>query len=386
MVTVRDAVVRRQGPAARSAVVLALLALLSALVVVLPAPAAQAATAQPSYDSRLLVLINQARAKAGLHTLSLFEPLTQQTRRWSERMAANDSLTHDAAFGDKAKTICSLSTGRENIAFTTGGADSMFRMYMNSPGHRAAIMSADTQFLGLATVSVPWPDHPSIPLYWNTMRFVGGTCPKASTVTSSTPTTLTVTPLATPAVPGTSFTLKLSLVAPAGPTRDAVLWFVPARTGVAERYASVRLASVSKPTIYRATKTVTQSETGTWRLTYGGTTLSGGLGDDPSSRSVAVSARTKVDGFVAGSTRATAGATLTDTITVSPEEGRTVYHQVRSCSTCSWTTYRTYSVPADGRVTLTFPARSGTRYWRVYVPKATSGLSTATSVRTVSAS
>jgi len=380
--TVRDSAAHRRRPA----VLLALLSMLSALVVVLPAPAAQAATAQPSYDSRLLVLINQARVGAGLPTLSLFEPLTQQARRWSERMAANDSLTHDGSFGDKAGTICSLSSGRENIAFTTGSADSMFRMYMNSPGHRAAILSADTQFLGLATVSVPWAAHPSIPLYWNTMRFVGGTCPKASTVTSSTPTTLTVTPLTTPATPGVPFTIKLSLVAPAGPTRDAVLWFVPARTGVAQRYASVRLASVTKPTIYRSTQTVSQSETGTWRLTYAGAALAGGTGDEASSRSVGVSARTKVGGFVSGSTSASAGSTLRDTITVSPEEGRTVYHQVRSCSTCSWTTYRTYSVPADGRVTLTFPARSGTRYWRVYVPRATSGLSTATSVRVVSAS
>lgn len=368
-------------------VLAALTGLLAALLVVLPSTGAQAATAQPSYDTRLLVLVNQARVANGLAPLALYDPLSSQARQWSERMAANDSLVHDAVFGDKAKTICSLSTGRENIAFTTGNADSMFRMYMNSPGHRAAILSADTQFFGVATVSVPWPDHPSIPLYWNTMRFVGGTCPRASTLTSSTPTTLTMTPLTTPATPGTPVSVRLALVAPAGPARSATLYFVPARTGVAQRYASVALtASSTRPTLYRATISVNQSESGTWRLSYAGTKVSSTVGDSASYRAVYVSARTKVGGFVTGATKANAGSYLTDTITVSPEEGRTVYHQVRSCSTCAWTTYRTYSVPDNGSVTLSFPVRSSTRYWRVYVPQATSGLSTATSVRTVSAS
>ena len=67
---------------------------------------------------------------------------------------------------------------RENVGYTTGSADSLFKAYMRSPGHRANILSRDTQFIGLGTVSAPWAAHPTIPMHWNTMRFVGGSCPE----------------------------------------------------------------------------------------------------------------------------------------------------------------------------------------------------------------
>jgi hypothetical protein len=77
---------------------------------------------------------------------------------------------------------------------------------------------------------------------------------------------------------------------------------------------------------------------------------------------------------------------MSDGIVVSPARGRTLYHQYRTCSSCSWTTYKTYAVPADGRLTLTWPAYAGTRYWRAYVPRAASGLAVTTTARTVTGS
>lgn len=267
-------------------------ALTAVLLVLLPAvPAAAATAAAPTWDSRLLVLINQARATAGLPVVALWAPLSAQASTWSARNASRDVLQHDPSYGSKAATVCGLSVARENVAYTTGSADSMFRAYMNSPGHRANILSRDTQFVGLGTVSAPWAAHPSIAMHWNTMRFVGGSCPKSSMVTSSTPTTLTLAPMATPATKGKAFVIRVALAAPAGPRRTATLTFTSARTGATRTVAKVTLVPGSThPTYYRGAVTVSQSETGTWRISYAGKAISSGVGDRASSRAVRVSA------------------------------------------------------------------------------------------------
>lgn len=268
-------------------------ALGSVLLVVLPvAPASAATSASPSWDSRLLVLINQARSQAGLPVVALWTPLAAQASSWSAHNASRNNLAHDPSYGSKAATVCDVSVARENVAYTTGSVDSMFRAYMNSPGHRANILSRDTQFVGLGTVSAPWAAHPSIVMHWNTMRFVGGGCPKASAVTSSTTTTVTLAPMSTPATKGKAFVMRAALAAPAGPNRVAALTFTPARTGVAKYVKTITLTPGSTHrTWYRGAVWVTQNETGTWRIVYGGRALSGGKADKASSRSVRVTVR-----------------------------------------------------------------------------------------------
>lgn len=266
-------------------------ALGSVLFVALPAaPAAAATTVSPSWDSRLLVLINQARSRAGLPMVALWTPLSAQAASWSSRNASRDTLAHDPSYGSKAGTVCGVSVARENVAYTTGSVDGMFRAYMNSPGHRANILSRDTQFVGLGTVSAPWAAHPSIVMHWNTMRFVGGSCPKASTVTSSTTTTITLAPMSTPATSGKSYVMRVALAAPAGPARSATLTFTSERTGVTRTVGTISLTpGVSHKTYYRGQRTVSQTETGTWRIYYGGKNLGSGVGDRASSRAVRVS-------------------------------------------------------------------------------------------------
>ncbi len=273
-----------------AAVVVAALA--AALLVAVPAAPASAATASPAYDARLLVLVNQARARAGLPILALYAPLSTQASAWSSRNASVDRLQHDPAYATKASTVCTWSSARENVAYTTGSADSMFKAYMASPGHRANILSRDTQFLGLGTVIVPWAAHPSIPLRWNTMRFVGGSCPKPGTTSSATPTTATIVPMSTPSTKGSPFIVRLALAAPAGPTRTATLTFTPSRTGTERAVTTVRLTpGTTHRTYYRGAATVTQSESGTWRIRYAGSTLAPGKADLASTRSVFVTAK-----------------------------------------------------------------------------------------------
>lgn len=268
-------------------------ALGSVLLVVLPAaPASAATTLSPGWDSRLLVLINQARAKAGLPVVALWTPLSAQASSWSSRNASRNNLAHDPSYAAKASTVCDVSVARENVAYTTGSADSMFQAYMNSPGHRANILSRDTQFVGLGTVAAPWAAYPSVVMHWNTMRFVGGACPKASNVTSSTTTTVTLAPMSTPATKGKAFPMRAALAAPAGPDRTASLTFTPTRTGVTRFVKTITLKpGTTHRTWYRGEVWVTQNEAGTWRIVYAGRTLSAGTGDKASSRSVRVAVR-----------------------------------------------------------------------------------------------
>lgn len=283
----------RARSARRPIVALLLAALGSMLLVALPAaPASAAASPSPSWDARLLVLINQARAKAGLPVVALWTPLSAQASSWASRNAVRNELVHDPAYASKATQVCSVSVARENVAYTTGSVDGMFRAYMNSPGHRANILSRDTQFVGLGTVVAPWAAHPSIPMHWNTMRFVGGSCPKPSAVTSSTATTSTLAPMTTTTAKGKPIVVRAALAAPAGPTRTAALTFTSARTGVTRFVRTVTLTpSTTHRTFYRGAVSVAPTETGTWRIVYAGRTLSGGKADRASSRSVRVVAK-----------------------------------------------------------------------------------------------
>jgi hypothetical protein len=277
-----------RSPVGRAGLLAALVGLLAALVV-LPAGPAQAATDAPSYDSRLAVLVNQARIAHGLPPLAQFGPLASQSRSWSLTMASKGftGFQHDSSFATKASSVCTWTSARENIAYTTGTADSMFRMYMNSPGHRAAILSKDSQFLGVSTVSAPWSGHPGQRIYWNTMRFVGGSCPKASLITTSTPSTLTLTPSRTPVPAGASNTVRVALVAsPKGATtRTVTLWFIPSSTGVAKLYKKLTLKASTKRSVYRAATTVTQRQSGSWQVRYAGATLSSTVGETATTRS-----------------------------------------------------------------------------------------------------
>jgi len=384
-VTYRQPTRRRSGIATRRRrAAMALALLVSAALAWLPmAPAEAATTSAPSYTARLLTLINQTRVAHGLQPLALYDPLSSQAYSWAYSMASRNTLSHDSSFFAESARVCSVSMARENVAMSSTSADSMFRMYMNSSGHRANILSADTQFIGIATVSEPWSSDPSQLLYWNTTRFVGGRCP--GSVSSSTPTTMTLTSLATPANPDVAFTLKAALVAPSGPSsRSARIEFVPTATGVASTWWTVTLTnSTAHPTIYNATMGVRQNQTGVWRISYSGQKISATVGDTGSSRTAFVAVRTHVGGYNATKTWVSRGATLSDYVQADPGWGRTAYHQYRTCSTCSWVTYKTYTMATDGSTTLTWRVATGTRYWRLYFPNANIGLGAITATRTI---
>ncbi len=129
-----------------------------------------------SYDSQLLVLINRARKSRGIKPLKTTPKLAKAARKWSGRLANTRNLRHDPGLlGSVSRSAgCSRVTAwGENVAYTSGSAASMFAMYMNSPGHRANILSRSFSYVGVGSInsSASWGT-----VHWNTMKFVRARC------------------------------------------------------------------------------------------------------------------------------------------------------------------------------------------------------------------
>ncbi|MEI2727955.1 MAG: CAP domain-containing protein [Candidatus Nanopelagicales bacterium] len=135
-----------------------------------------ASRALSSYDARLVALINQARKADGVAPLKVTKKLAKSAKRWSKTTARSQVLRHDPNLKTSVSSkggCTALRSWGENVAYTSRSADSMFAMYMNSPGHRANILDAGFRYVGVGTVnrSASWGN-----VHWNTMKFVTGRC------------------------------------------------------------------------------------------------------------------------------------------------------------------------------------------------------------------
>jgi hypothetical protein len=127
---------------------LATAALLAA--VVLPAAWRPASTPVEASGeaSSLLTLVNQARANNGLAPLSSASDLNAIAAERASIMAKSGSLTHTPDLGGRA---CCWSWIGENVAFA-GSVRSLHDVLMNSAPHRANILKADADDVGIAVV------------------------------------------------------------------------------------------------------------------------------------------------------------------------------------------------------------------------------------------
>src|SRR5437879_1870065 len=112
--------------------------LLGAAVLVLSASPAHAGTSLSSDEARLASLTNQARAQAGLRSLTVASDLTTVARRHSADMAAKHSLYHNANLANEVSGWIQLG---ENVG-DAGDIDSVQRAFMASPGHRSNILDS----------------------------------------------------------------------------------------------------------------------------------------------------------------------------------------------------------------------------------------------------
>ncbi|HET8591407.1 MAG TPA: CAP domain-containing protein [Nakamurella sp.] len=113
-----------------------------------------------TFDQQLISLVNQARAKAGVPAVREATGLTKLSVWWSTKMARGDTgfqLQHNPNawtmllnYGAANRTAWG-----ENVAsFSTAAtASALFNAYMNSPGHRANILSTKYRYIGMGTVA-----------------------------------------------------------------------------------------------------------------------------------------------------------------------------------------------------------------------------------------
>jgi hypothetical protein len=168
----------------RRPAILTILALLAGLFAVLaPAGSAQTFTAS-SYTSRLLTLVNNARADHGLRPLTLTSGTTTVAAGWSATMARQQVLSHNPNLGHEIETHGSpnWTTYGENVGEGMAtDPDGLFKAYMNSPEHRENILLRAYRYVGVATVF-------SGKMAWNTFDFVDsyGTSTTTTTTTKTT--------------------------------------------------------------------------------------------------------------------------------------------------------------------------------------------------------
>jgi uncharacterized protein YkwD len=114
-------------------------------------------------ESQLLGQINVVRARHGLRSLRLSPGLTAAAAQHSASMAQKGYFAHESADGSSFfKRIASYYTYRgysrwsagENILYSTPDIDSVgaLRLWMNSPEHRANLLSRSWREIGLGAV------------------------------------------------------------------------------------------------------------------------------------------------------------------------------------------------------------------------------------------
>jgi uncharacterized protein YkwD len=119
----------------------------------------QSGRLQPSQDSvnQLFSLANQARAAHGLGALKWDPALAAAAMRHCERMARAGSISHQYSGeadvdGRAGQAAAHFSLIEENVA-TGPYADGIHQGWMNSPGHRANLLSPAIDRVGLAVVA-----------------------------------------------------------------------------------------------------------------------------------------------------------------------------------------------------------------------------------------
>jgi uncharacterized protein YkwD len=119
----------------------------------------------PSLEIRTLDDINRVRAAYGLHALSLNQALSQAATVHSREMLADGFFGHESANGSgfAARVADYYPVGGaarysvgENLLWISGPVDAsgIVTRWMQSPHHRANLLSPDWRQLGIAVVTV----------------------------------------------------------------------------------------------------------------------------------------------------------------------------------------------------------------------------------------
>jgi hypothetical protein len=130
--------------------------LLATAMAALPTPATAAMT-EEAFEVCLLEKINASRAEVGAVPLTMAWDRNDDVRAWSVWMS-NNTFRHMTSAERNPILPPNTYTWGENIAMTSAplsDCDRVHQMFMNSPGHRANILSANKRFAALGAHSGP---------------------------------------------------------------------------------------------------------------------------------------------------------------------------------------------------------------------------------------
>jgi uncharacterized protein YkwD len=124
--------------------------LAAVLVPALAAPSARAAGSRVDRGERAVVrAINAARANHGLGRLSSHRRLARAADAHTRHMLAADYFSH-GAFSQRVRRYVGFRSIGETLAMTTRcSARRVVRMWLNSPGHRAVLLSGAYRRVGI---------------------------------------------------------------------------------------------------------------------------------------------------------------------------------------------------------------------------------------------
>jgi uncharacterized YkwD family protein len=111
-----------------------------------------------AFEKRVGELVNAERAKAGLKPLVLDESLSLKAREKSRDMAKNNYFSHNSpTYGTPFEMMQSMGityrSAGENIAMGQRSPEAVVEAWMNSPGHRANILSPSFTHLGVGYIA-----------------------------------------------------------------------------------------------------------------------------------------------------------------------------------------------------------------------------------------
>ena len=116
-------------------------------------------TTSDSFAEQMLALVNQARAEAGVAPLTLDRTLCDAADKRAVEITSY--FSHTRPNGSDCFTIfdefgISCWGGGENIAMGSSDAQTIFNMWMNSPGHRSNILNSSFKSIGIGKSGVYW--------------------------------------------------------------------------------------------------------------------------------------------------------------------------------------------------------------------------------------
>lgn len=110
-----------------------------------------------SFASQVLKLVNEERAKAGASPLSISQELVAPANKRAKEI--KQSFSHTRPDGTAWSTVLteynvSVNAAGENIAYGYNTPEKVMNAWMNSPGHRANILSTNFNHIGIGVYEV----------------------------------------------------------------------------------------------------------------------------------------------------------------------------------------------------------------------------------------